>query len=102
MEENAQNWKVQFVEMFQTSQKHLEESISVFKEIKDSANVALLSCNLGKLYRLQAQALAPLEKKEIHFAEWKCYSKVKHIHMHYIQSKINKYDCFLYMRFMSI
>ena len=63
--------------MFHASQKHLEKGVDAFTEIKDSANIALLYCNLGKLYRIQARALAPLEKKEISFAERKCYTKVQ-------------------------
>jgi hypothetical protein len=64
------------VELFQVSQQHLEEGTFVFRKIKDNVNVALLSCNLAKLHRLQARALAPTEKKEASLAEWKCYSKV--------------------------
>lgn len=76
MEEGGAEWKRKFVELFQVSQQHLEEGTFVFLKIKDNVNVALLSCNLAKLHRLQARALAPTEKKEASLAEWKCYSKV--------------------------
>ena len=76
MEEGGPEWKRKFVELFQVSQQHLEEGTFVFRKIKDNVNVALLSCNLAKLHRLQARALAPVEKKEASLAEWKCYSKV--------------------------
>jgi hypothetical protein len=76
MEEGGAEWKRKFVELFQVSQQHLEEGTFVFRKIKDNVNVALLSCNLAKLHRLQARALAPTEKKEASLAEWKCYSKV--------------------------
>jgi hypothetical protein len=76
MEEGGPEWKRKFVELFQVSQQHLEEGSFVFRKIKDNVNVALLSCNLAKLHRLQARALAPVEKKEASLAEWKCYSKV--------------------------
>lgn len=77
MEQSGTEWKRKFVELFQASQQHLEEGRSVFRTIKDNINVALLSCNLAKLHRLQARALAPAEKKEASLAEWRCYSKVR-------------------------
>lgn len=77
MEEGGSEWKRTFVELFQVSRQHLEEGSAVFRKVNDIANVALLSCNLAKLYRLQARALAPVEKKEASLAEWKCYTKVR-------------------------
>ncbi|EFX65167.1 hypothetical protein DAPPUDRAFT_265116 [Daphnia pulex] len=41
----------------------------VFRKIKDNVNVALLSCDLAKLHRLQARTLALTEKKEASLAE---------------------------------
>lgn len=76
VEEAGIEWKRTFVELFQASRQHLEEGVLVFRKIKDNLNVALLSCNLAKLHRLQARALAPVEKKETNLAEWKCYTKV--------------------------
>lgn len=70
-------WKRTFVELFQASRQHLEEGMIIFRKIKDNVNVALLSCNLAKLHRFQARALAPEEKKEASLAEWKCYNKVR-------------------------
>lgn len=75
MEEGGADWKRKFVELYQISQQHLEEGRSVFRTINDNVNLALLSCNLAKLHRLQARALAPAEKKEASLAEWRCYSK---------------------------
>lgn len=77
MEEGGADWKRKFVELYQISQQHLEEGRSVFRTINDNVNLALLSCNLAKLHRLQARALAPAEKKEASLAEWRCYSKVR-------------------------
>ena len=69
MQEGGPEWKRTFVELFQASRQHLEEGGIVFQKIKDTVNVALLSCNLAKLHRLQARALAPVEKKEASLAE---------------------------------
>jgi hypothetical protein len=52
-----------FVELFQASRQHLENSVCVFRKIGDTINIALLSCNLAKLCQLLARALAPAEKK---------------------------------------
>lgn len=79
MEEAGSDWKRNFVELFQASRQHLEEGVAIFRKVKDNINVALLLCNLAKLHRLQARALAPIEKKETSLAEWKCYSKVRFI-----------------------
>jgi len=76
IEEGGEDWSRCFIQLFHSSRQHLEEGVEVFRRIEDSANVALLSCNLAKLYRVQARALAPAEKKEVSLAEWKCYSKV--------------------------
>ena len=76
LEQGDSDWKRAFVELFQASRQHLESGVGVFRKIGDTVNIALLSCNLAKLYRLQARALAPAEKKEVSIAEWKCYSKV--------------------------
>ena len=73
---NQPEWKAQFFDLFQNSLKYLDEGVKTFKSIQDSSNTALLLSNLGKLYRLQAKALAPSEVKEITITEWKCYSKV--------------------------
>ncbi|EFX79280.1 hypothetical protein DAPPUDRAFT_104540 [Daphnia pulex] len=75
MEEGGAEWKRKFVELFQVSQQHLEEGTFVFRKIKDNVNVALLSCNLAKLHRIQARTQASTEEKEASLAEWKCYSK---------------------------
>jgi len=75
IEENGVDWKAQFIDMFHASQKHFEKGVDAFREIQNTANIALLYCNLGKLYRIQARALAPIEKKEISFAERKCYTR---------------------------
>lgn len=69
-------WGGPVVQLFQLSRQHLEDGTSIFRKIADWPNVALLSCNLAKLYRVQARALAPAEKKEASLAEWKSYSKV--------------------------
>ncbi len=50
--------------MFQSSRQSLEEGMEVFRSIGDLPNVALLSCNLRKLYRVEARALAPTEEKK--------------------------------------
>lgn len=76
MDDGQSGWKQNFVTLFQESLKLLEEGVAAFKSIKDCQNAALLLSNLGKLYRLQARALAPVEMKEIALVEWKCYSKV--------------------------
>ena len=68
-------WKRNVVPLFQESLKLLEEGVAAFKNINDHQNAALLLSNLGKLYRLQARTMAPVEMKEITLVEWKCYTK---------------------------
>lgn len=64
--------------MWKLSAEYLEAGISIFEEIQDDANIALLNSNLGRLMRLRALCTAPQKDavKEFTLAEKSFYDKV--------------------------